>query len=499
MSESVVLHLGVGSFHRAHQAAYLQQLIEAGHGGWSIIGANVRPDNEAVIAALAAQHCRYVLETVSPAGECSYRRVASIGRVIPWEPTLATVIEIGAAPSTRIVSFTVTEAGYLLGADGRLDWRIADLVADRDRIRAGRAGGREGMAGGDAAIAGGDAAKAGDDAAITGGAAGMTIYGAIAAILRQRQRRVSGPVTLLCCDNVRHNGAAFRQSLLAFLEQCNDPELVEWTRDHTSCPDAMVDRITPRPPADLRDRVRAATGIDDAAPVRAESFIQWVIEDRFVNGRPPWEACGVELVDDVGPYEEAKIRILNASHSGIAWSGTLIGLEFIHEGIARPAIRRLVHDYVTDDVIPCLAGPDPGPVDLHRYRDVVFERFGNAAIRDTNQRVAADGFAKIPGFIAPTVATRLARGQSIDSAAMLPAVFLAFLERWHRNALPWRYQDQAMDPAQARAICEAGDPVAALCAPPGLWRECAGDSRLVDAVRRARNRVDALIAAETRR
>ena len=155
----------------------------------------------------------------------------------------------------------------------------------------------------------------------------------------------------------------------------------------------------------------------------------------------------------------------------------------------------MAFDYVTDDAMPVL---EPSPVDLAAYRDVVLERFGNPAIRDTNQRVAMDGFSKIPGFIAPTMRERLARGEAIDSVAMLPALFLAFLQRWHRGELPYAYQDQGMDPAAAHAICDAADPVAAFCADPALWGPLAGDARLVDAVRAASARVDRLIREPSR-
>ncbi len=452
-----MLHLGLGSFHRAHQAVYLQRLIDAGDTRWSISGANIRPDMAEVVEALRAQGGRYTLETVSPAGEYRYEQIEAIREVLPYEPSLAGPIARGAAPSTRIVSFTVTEAGYYLDTKGRLDLSFADLVADIARAAKGEAGGE-----------------------------GVTIYGAVCAILRARKAADAGPLTLLNCDNLRHNGERFRAGLLEFIERAGDIELLAWTQANTRCPNAMVDRITPRPPPELRARVQAATGRDDAAAITGESFIQWVIEDDFAAGRPDWARVGVELVDSVQPYEEAKIRILNATHSCIAWAGTLVGLGFIHEGTHDAAIRKMAFDYVSDDVIPCLS---PSPIDLAAYRDVVLDRFGNPAIRDTNQRVAADGFSKIPGFIAPTVRERLAAGQPIDSVAMLPALFLAFLQRWHRGTLPYAYQDQGMDDAVAHAICDAADPVAALCADAGLWGPIAGDARLVDAVRRASGRV----------
>jgi D-arabinitol 4-dehydrogenase len=294
-------------------------------------------------------------------------------------------------------------------------------------------------------------------------------------------------VTLLNCDNLRHNGDRVRAGLLEFLALAGDAALQAWVREHTSCPNAMVDRITPRPTPEVAERVRAATGVADAAPLMAESFIQWVIEDRFIHGRPAWESVGVEMVASVAAHEEAKIRLLNATHSCIAWAGTLAGYHYIHEGTRDPAIRGFAHGYATQDAIPVL---EPSPVDLAAYRDTVLERFGNAAIRDTNQRVAMDGFSKIPGFIAPTVRERLARGEGIEAVAMLPALFLACLRRWHQGRLPYDYQDQAMDPATAHAICAAADPLAALAADAALWGPLAGDERLLGALRRAAKRVD---------
>jgi D-arabinitol 4-dehydrogenase len=454
----VMLHLGLGSFHRAHQALYLHLLHEAGDQRWVLAGGNLRPDMADTVAALAAQGGAYTLETVTPAGERSYTQVRSIRTVVPYQPDLAGLIAIGADPNTRIVSFTVTEAGYYLDAKNRLDLNFPDLVADLGAARAGRPG--------------------------------STIYGALTALLRARMQSGAGKLTLLNCDNLRHNGERSRGGLLQFIELVGDTALRDWVNANTTSPNAMVDRITPRPTPDVRERVKAATGRDDAAPVMGESFIQWVIEDDFCNGRPAWETVGVEMVASVAPYEEAKIRLLNATHSCIAWAGTLVGYLYIHEGTHDPAIRHMAHDYVTDDVIPCL---QPSPIDLARYRDVVLDRFGNPAIQDTNQRVAMDGFSKIPGFIAPTIRERLAKNESIASVAMLPALFLAYLQRWHRGQIPYEYQDQAMDPAVAHAICEAADPLAAFAADAVLWGPLAGDARLVAALRGAAGRVDQFV------
>ena len=299
-----------------------------------------------------------------------------------------------------------------------------------------------------------------------------------------------GPVTLLCCDNLRHNCDRSRSGLLQFIDKLGDTALLDWVKANTTSPNDMVDRITPRPTDAVRVRVKAATGIDDKAPVMGESFIQWVVEDNFIAGRPAWETVGVEMVKSVAPYEEAKIRLLNAPHSCIAWAGTLVGYQFIHEGTHDPVIRQFAYDYVTDDVIPVLL---PSPIDLAKYRDVVLDRFGNPAICDTNQRVAMDGYSKIPGFIAPTFRERLARGQGIASVAMLPALFLAYLQRWHRGQISYAYQDQAMDPAQAHAICEAADPIAAFCADTVLWGDLVGNPLLVSAIRVAYDRVSTFV------
>jgi len=460
---NTILHLGLGSFHRAHQAVYLQALNAAGDTRWTLAGGNTRPDMAEIIAALVAQGGAYTLETISPAGEHRYQRITAIRQVIPWTADLAGLIARGADPATKIISFTVTEAGYYLDAANRLDLEsFPDLRNDLDAARAGRPG--------------------------------PTLYAALTAILRARMRAGAGPVTLLNCDNLRHNGDRSRAGLLQFIGLLGDTDLLAWVDTHTSSPNAMVDRITPRPTPDVRERVRAATGVDDPAALMGESFIQWVIEDRFIAGRPAWETVGVEMVDSVDAHEEAKIRLLNATHSCIAWAGTLVGYQHIHEGTHDPVIRQMAFDYVTNDTIPVLDTPErPSPIDLPRYRDVVLDRFGNPAIRDTNQRVAMDGFSKIPGFVAPTIRERLGRGEGIESVAMLPALFLAYLQRWHLGQIPYAYQDQAMDPATAHAICAAADPVAAFAADPVLWGELAGDARLVQALQRAHTRVQAFV------
>ncbi len=444
MTRLRILHLGLGAFHRAHQAVYLQDLIDAGDTRWELAGGHIRPEHPDTAELLKAQGGAYTVETVTPDGGLAYRRIEALRTPVPYRADLAELQSLAADPATRIISFTVTEAGYA------------------------------------------------DDSAPVSTAAGHTIYGALTTLLRARQHSGAGPVTLLSCDNLRHNGDVVRAGLLKALQRAGEADLVDWVQQHTSCPNSMIDRITPRPPAGLQERVRAATGHDDAAPVMAEHFRQWVIEDRFCHGRPDWARVGVQLVDSVLPYEEAKIRLLNAAHSGIAWAGALRGHRFIHEAARDAAIRRVVHDYATDDAIPCL---QPSPVDLAAYRDTVLDRFGNAALQDTVQRVVMDSFAKLPGFVVPTIRERLARGESIARVAMLPALMLAFLGRWHRGELPFAYQDSALDPARAQAIFAAADVVQAFCREAGLWGPLAGAPALEAALRLAVQRVEGLVGA----
>jgi D-arabinitol 4-dehydrogenase len=420
-----ILHLGLGAFHRAHQAVFLQRLQDLGDRSWTLAGGNLRPDDTATLDALRRSGGAYTLETVAPDASRSYRRITALQQVLPWQPDHAALIAAGADATTRIISFTVTEAGY-----------------------------------------------------------GPLLFGALASILRRRMQQGAGPVTLLSCDNLRHNGARSRAGLLQFIE--GDAPLVAWVRANTTSPNAMVDRITPRPAPEVAARVKAATGVDDPAALMAESFIQWVLQDDFAAGRPAWERVGVQLVESVTPYEEAKIRLLNATHSCMGWGGILAGHRFVHEGARDPRIRRFAHDYATDDAIPALR---PSPLDLEGYRDTVLDRFGNAAILDTNQRIAADSFAKIPAFIVPTFRDRLAAGARIASVALLPALFLAFLRRWHAGELPFEHQDQAMDPLLGHSICAAADPVEAFVAVEPVWGPLTGDRRVAAAIRQAQLRV----------
>jgi D-arabinitol 4-dehydrogenase len=413
------LHIGLGSFHRAHQAWYLHKLMESGDTTWAIAAGNIRNDAEKVANAIKMQGGRYMLETISPKGECHYEEITSIQKILPWQQDLKPLIDEGAQGSTKVIGFTVTEGGYYLDTSHKLDVKNAMIAAD---------------------LAGGH----------------QTIYGTVTKILEQRMSNGAGAVTLLNCDNVRHNGERFHDGLVEFLTLTGKNELLAWMSSNIACPNTMVDRITPRPAENLSERIRSKTGVVDSAPVMGESFIQWVVEDKFIDVRPNLEAVGVELVDSVIPYEEAKIRILNSSHSCIAWAGTLVGQQYIHESTLTDYIYKIAYDYVTEDVIPCLG--DNG-IDLAKYRDVVLERFTNPHIQDTNQRVAADGFSKIPAMITPTMIECYQLGFVPKATAMLPALFFVFMEQWHKGALPYQYQDGILNESAVHNMFSDNDPI----------------------------------------
>lgn len=431
--KSVWLHIGAGSFHRAHQAWYLHRLLQQQDDRWNIALGNMRNDASALLDSLARQNGEYVLETVSPQGERQYEVITSIRKVIPYDEQLDALVQQGTQPQTRVIAFTVTEGGYYLTPQHELDLQSPGIQED-----------------------------------LRGGAS--TLYGALTKLIRQRVADHGNPVTLLSCDNLRHNGERFRHGFLTFLQQKGEHTLYRWVKENTTSPNTMVDRITPRPTPDVAERVQAATGITDAVPVMGESFIQWVIEDDFIAGRPALQNVGVELVESVLPYEEAKIRILNASHSGIAWAGTLIGVNYIDESLRHQTIRQMAECYVTQDVIPSLT---PCPLDLAQYRDVVLERFTNPWIKDTNQRVAADGLSKIPGMLTPTLIDCYRAGRAPDATAVIVGLFFLFLRRLAQNTLPYPYQDSVLQPQVIRAMFASTHPLREFVHDASLFGELA--------------------------
>lgn len=340
-----IVHFGLGAFARAHLAAYTDAAMAAGDRDWMITGVSLRsPD---VAMQLNPQDGLYLVAERSEEGT-AYRLTGSIRRVLvaPDEPEA--VVEAIASPSTRIVSFTVTEKGYRRAADGSLDMALAG----------------EG-----------------------------SFYPLLARALRQRYDAGLCGVTLLTCDNLAANGQVLDRLMREYLAR-TDPGLLDWFGQNCACPCAMVDRIVPATSDADKDEAERATGLRDEALVVTEPFSQWVIEDRFAAGRPQWEVGGTQLVDDVRPYEMAKLRMLNGAHSALAYIGLRHGHRFVHEAVADPAIRPTIEQLMRDEAATSLQ-PAAGQ-DLSVYADALLARFANPALDHRLAQIAMDGSQKIP-------------------------------------------------------------------------------------------------------
>lgn len=449
------LHLGLGSFHRAHQAYYLNEYRKQVAQDWRLVGGNIRSDAESTVAGINAQHGTYTLKTVTPEGKAEYHTISSIEKCIPFTQDLSALIAAGADAKTAIISFTVTEAGYYLRPDLHLDLEQPLVAAD---IKGAR----------------------------------NTIYAVMAAILDARKSAQAPAVTLLCCDNVRANGDKFHQGMCDFLKAVKRPDLIAFLQEKTTCPNTMVDRITPRPDPALVAEVLKECGITDQVPLMSESFIQWVIEDKFASVRPALEKVGVEFVTSVMPYEDAKLRILNASHSALAFAGALQGKNFVFECAQDESIAQIAYNYVTGNVIPCLKAKSSDgsyPLNLEDYRDTVLTRFKSPYIRDTLQRITQDSISKINTFILPTIKDCLEQGRDASATLKICACYFRFLQQWHQGKIAFEYQDSTFNPDEWHQLLTQSNAPELFARRHDLFGTLSTDSRFIAAMTAAITRL----------
>ena len=382
---SGIVHLGVGNFHRAHQAVYLDRLMNDGLAhDWAITGLGTRAPDTAVCDDLAAQDFLYTLVEQS-ATRSEARVVGSMSNVIAPGNRDAALAAL-TAPATRIVSLTVTEGGYYLDGDGRFDADHPEIVAE----------------------ARGE---------------GATVFGLVADALRRRREVGVAPFTVMSCDNLPHNGAVCRATLTG-VARLSDPSLADWIEGKVACPNGMVDRITPATgPAEL-ERIVSEWGVADRRPVFCEDFIQWVLEDDFPAGRPPLEEAGVEFVADVTAHEMMKLRILNAGHAIIAYPAALLGIEYAHEAMEHPLVSAFLDKVERDEVIPHVPSI-PGVDATHYYRRCA-ERFANPKVADAIRRLCLDGSNRQPKFIVPTIRDRLGAGEPAEGLALESALWCRY-------------------------------------------------------------------------
>lgn len=412
-----IVHIGVGGFHRAHLATYVDELAAAGHVEWAIVGAGVLEHDRAIANALRAQSCLYTLVTREPAGTQA-RVVGSIVDFVLAHPDLTPLVDRIADRATRIVSLTVTEGGYPVDDD-----------------------------------------TGGFDAA-SPNAASHSAFAAIVHALRRRHDEGSGPLTVLSCDNVIGNGGVARTSTLGVAGML-DPDLVGWIRERIAFPNSMVDRITPR--TNDRDRAWLAEefGVEDRWPVMTEPFRQWVVEDDFAAGRPPFEELDVIVTEDVEPYELFKLRLLNAGHSCLAYLARMLEIDLVDEVMAEPRFAAFLARFLDEEAGPVVP-PAPG-IDLEAYKRSLVERFSNPAIGDQVDRLCLDGSAKLPKFLLPTVRSQLAAGGPIRLSALALAGWCAYLTGEAETGAPLEpASDPRLAEAQGYAQASLEDPAAFL-------------------------------------
>lgn len=429
-----IVHLGVGAFHRAHQAVYTDDLLGRDP-GWGIIAASLR--SPATRDALAPQDSLYSLAVRSGDSE-SLRVVGSIGEILVAPDDTGRLLDRLAAPRTRIVSLTVTEKGYCHDpATGMLNEDHPDIVRDLAAAEAPR-----------------------------------TAIGMIVAALARRRAAGVAPFTVLTCDNLPANGQLVKRVVDRFAE-LRGGNLGAYVAGELACPATMVDRITPATTGEDRARIDAALGVTDAWPVVTEPFTQWVIEDRFPTGRPAWEDFGAELVTDVEPYEFMKLRLLNGAHSSLAYLGYLAGYQTVAETMADSDFARFVAGLI-DEVMPTV--PPPPGADLAAYKRALIARFENTALKHRTWQIAMDGSQKLPQRLLATIRDKRAAGAPYPRLALGVAAWMRYVTGVDEQGQPIDVRDPMAD--RLRAIADAAGPSAERLAPALLAVEAVFGSDL---------------------
>lgn len=425
-----IVHFGVGGFHRAHQAYYVDKLMEQGKAeDWGICGVGVLPNDRKMKDALDAQNGLYTLILVNPDGSRDVRVIGSIVdyRYAPDDPEA--VVELLAAPSTRIVSMTITEGGYQLPQKTSVD--------------------------------------------------DGSVFSLVTAALKRRRERDIPSFTIVSCDNIEGNGDVARETFTEYADR-HHPGLSAWMAEHTRFPNSMVDRITPVTTPDVIETLAEVDGIEDQWPVVAEPFTSWALEDDFVDGRPPFEEVGVLTVEDVTPYELMKLRLLNAGHQGLCYFAHLMGYRLVHDAASDPLIADFLMDYWNSEATPTLK-PVPG-IDLPAFKLTAIERFANPGVRDTVARLCAESSDRIPKWLVPVIRTNLATGDPIRLSAAIVASWARYAEGVDEQGEPIQVVDPLADELIPIAKSQLENPLAFI-ENQALFGDLAQQPRFVEAYR----------------
>lgn len=401
-----ILHIGVGNFHRAHQAVYLNKLFEQGEGhDWAIVGAGLMPYDKAMRERLRAQDWLTTIVELDPDG-LSAHVCASMIDFIEVDP--AGLIDRLCQPDIRIVSLTITEGGYFVDPNsGGFDVSHPEILADLENPEAP-----------------------------------STVFGVLVAALMRRKASGVAPFTIMSCDNLPENGHMAKQTVVGYASAMSS-DVAEWIEKEVAFPNGMVDCITPATGDRERTLIRDTFDIEDAAPVVCEPFRQWVLEDKFPAGRPALEKVGVEFVADVAPYELMKLRILNGGHAAIAYPGALLGHHFVHDAMADPLIRAYLAKLETEEIVPTI--PEIPGVSFTAYLATVMERFSNSAVGDTIPRLCLDGSNRQPKFILPTIQDRLDSGLPIRGLVLETALWCLYCLGRNEAGQEIRLEDENAD------------------------------------------------------
>lgn len=413
-----ILHIGIGNFHRAHEEFYTNELIAADKNQqtWGICGAMLLPQDENMFERLKSQDGKYTLTVCGRDGRDSCHEIGSLVELIWSQETPQKLIDKIADPAIRIISLTITEGGY------NMDKASGEFDLSNEAVRTD----------------------------IENPSSPTTVFGYVAEGLRKRRDTGSGPITILTCDNLQHNGDTARKAFMTFFK-AQDPDLARWAEKNVTFPNSMVDRITPATlPADI-ERLNKENGTNDKAPVYCEDFIQWVVEDKFANGRPAWEKVGVEFTDDVSAYENMKLSLLNASHTLLSYPSFLAGYRKVDDAMHDKRIEKFVRNFMDIDITPYV--PAPGKINLDDYKQTLIERFGNRSVSDQIARLCYDGLAKFPVYVTPNLAKMVRDNKDFSRVAYLLAAYRHYL-KYHKddNGAEFKVDEPWMNPDDAKLI-----------------------------------------------
>jgi mannitol 2-dehydrogenase len=433
-----IVHFGVGGFHRAHQAMYVDRLMDDGKAlDWGITGVGLLPGDRRMHEVLHAQDCLYTLVVKDPDGTMHPRVIGSIVDYLFGPDDPEAVLRVMTDPHTRIVSLTITEGGYLVNqTTGEFDASDPSIQLD-----------------------------------LQPGAVPSTAFGYIVEALARRRAAGVPPFTVMSCDNIQGNGEVAHKMIGAFT-RLKDADLADWLEANVAFPNSMVDRITPVTTDHDREVLYDRFHIEDGWPVVCEPFTQWVLEDRFPEGRPPFDEAGAQVVPDVEPYELMKLRLLNASHQALCYLGYLSGYRYAHEVCSDPLFTGFLLGYMDDEATPTLA-PVPG-VDLAAYKHQLIERFANPEIRDTLARLCAESSDRIPKWLLPVVRRELELGGPIRRSALVVAAWARYAEGVDEEGEPITIVDRRRDLLVKRA--QSPDPLEFL-RDPDLFGDLVDDER----------------------